>query len=234
MKWFKQLFSRCRLYDDLSEEIQEHLEEKIEELVASGMPRKEAAAAARREFGNVTLIEEDSRAVWQWPSIENLLMDVRYALRNLRKDYRFAFIAICALALGIGASTVVFSVVYSVFFRAVPYREFNRSVVLHMDNLGSAGGWKVRSYFFPEEMRAFREQNDVFEDVICYGRMRPTYDDGKSIRFFFLGRGGNDQYICLPRCPASAGPRDLAGRWTPRRSARVRNELSALAARVRR
>jgi putative ABC transport system permease protein len=187
MNWIKQLFSRRRLYDDLSEEIQEHLEEKIEELVASGMPRKEAAAAARREFGNVTLIEEDSRAVWQWPSIENLLMDVRYALRNLRKDYRFAFIAICALALGIGASTVVFSVVYSVFFRAVPYREFNRSVVLHMDNLGSAGGWKVRSYFFPEEMRAFREQNDVFEDVICYGRMRPTYDDGKSIRFFSWG-----------------------------------------------
>jgi putative ABC transport system permease protein len=187
MNWFKQLFSRRRLYDDLSEEIQAHLEEKIDELVASGMPRKEATRAARREFGNVTLIEEDSRAAWQWPSIENFLMDLRYSLRNLRKDYRFAFIAICALALGIGASTVVFSVVYSVFFRALPYKDFNRSVVLHMDNLGSAGEWKARSYFFPEETRAFREQNDVFEDVIGYARMRPTYDDGKSIRFFSWG-----------------------------------------------
>jgi len=145
MNWFKQLFSRRRLYDDLSEEIQEHLEEKIEEVVATGMPRKEATHAARREFGNVTLVEEDSRAAWQWSSIENFLMDLRYTLRNLRKDYRFAFIAICALALGIGASTVVFSVVYSVFFRALPYKDFNRSVVLHMDNLGSAGGWKIRS-----------------------------------------------------------------------------------------
>src|SRR6266566_6828686 len=59
MNWFKQLFSRRRLCNDLSEEIQAHLEEKIEEFVASGMPRKEAAAAARREFGNVTLTEQD-------------------------------------------------------------------------------------------------------------------------------------------------------------------------------
>ena len=69
MNWFKQLFSRRRLCNDLSEEIQAHLEEKIEEFVASGLPRKEAAAAARREFGNVTLTEQDSREIWRWPSM---------------------------------------------------------------------------------------------------------------------------------------------------------------------
>jgi len=53
------------LYNDLSDEIQEHLREKIEELVSGGMSRKEAAQAARREFGNVTLIGQDSRKVWQ-------------------------------------------------------------------------------------------------------------------------------------------------------------------------
>src|SRR5258708_846178 len=136
MKWLKRLFSRRRLYGELSEEIQEHLEEEIEELVAGGMTRREASAADRREFGNITLVEEDSRTVWRWPSIENFLMDVLYAFRNLRKDYHFALIAICALALGVGASTVVFSVVYSVFFHAFPYKDFNRSVVLNMNNLG--------------------------------------------------------------------------------------------------
>src|SRR5713101_2829584 len=65
MMWLKQLFSRRRLYNDLSEEIQAHLEEKIEELVASGMSRKEAAHAARREFGNVPLVEERSREASQ-------------------------------------------------------------------------------------------------------------------------------------------------------------------------
>jgi putative ABC transport system permease protein len=68
MMWLKQIFSRRRLYGDLSEEIREHLEEKIEELVAGGMSREEAAHAARREFGNVTLVEQDSRTVWRWAS----------------------------------------------------------------------------------------------------------------------------------------------------------------------
>ncbi len=60
MSWLTPLFSRRRIYSDLSAEIQEHLDERIEELIAGGMPKKDAEAAARREFGNVTLIAEDS------------------------------------------------------------------------------------------------------------------------------------------------------------------------------
>src|SRR5713101_9120419 len=109
MNWVKQLFSRRRLYDDLSEEIREHLEEKIEELVAGGMSRKEATYTARREFGNVRLMEEDSRVVWRWVAIEDFFMDVRFGARMLRKNPGFATIAIVTLALGIAVNTTIFS-----------------------------------------------------------------------------------------------------------------------------
>ncbi len=119
MTWFKQLFSRRGIYSDLSGEIQEHLEEKIDELVASGMSRKEASAAARREFGNVNLVEEDSRAVWRWASVESVFADVRYALRMLRKTPGFTLIAITILALGIGSNTAVFSLIDALLLRSL-------------------------------------------------------------------------------------------------------------------
>src|ERR1700721_3610544 len=113
MNWLKQLFSRRRLYSDLSNEMQEHLDEKIEEHVAAGIPRKEATAAARREFGNITLMEEDSRDVWRWLSLENFLADIRYGLRMLGRNPVFTVVGLLPIAMEMGANAGSFTFVKS-------------------------------------------------------------------------------------------------------------------------
>ncbi len=114
--------------------------------------------------------------------LDSLVRDFRYALRNLRKDRRFTIVAVFALALGIGASTVMFSVVYNILFDAFPYKDSGKSVVLGLRNLANAGGWKGRDSFGPGEFRAFREGNHVFEDMIGSQNERFFYDDGKETR----------------------------------------------------
>jgi len=119
MNWIKQYVLRRRHCRDLSEEIREHLAQKAEELVAAGMSTKGAVAAARREFGNVTLMEEDSHEVWRWSSWENFVADVRYSLRLLRKTPAFTLIAITILAIGIGSNTAVFSLIDALLLRSL-------------------------------------------------------------------------------------------------------------------
>src|SRR5262250_1563024 len=107
MTWLKQLFTRQRLYRELSEEIQAHLDEKVEELVADGMSREEAMRSARREFGNLGLTEENSREVWKWFLVEDFFLDVRYGWRALRHNPVFTTVALLTIAIGIAANTAV-------------------------------------------------------------------------------------------------------------------------------
>src|SRR5580658_10211616 len=139
MNLFKQLYLRSRMQNDLSAEIQQHIDERIEELVANGMSKKEATAAARREFGNVTLMKEDSRDVWRWPSLEDFLPDVRYGLRMLRRNPVFTAVGLLTIAIGIGANAAVFSVVNSVLLKPLNYPKSEELVSLHQIAPGAAG-----------------------------------------------------------------------------------------------
>ena len=79
MIWLKRIFTRKRRYDDLSVSIQEHIEERTDELMEEGMLREQAERKARREFGNVALIQERSREAWQWRTLESISADLRIA-----------------------------------------------------------------------------------------------------------------------------------------------------------
>ncbi|HMD99613.1 MAG TPA: ABC transporter permease [Terriglobia bacterium] len=164
MNWIQQLFSRRRLYGDLSAEIQEHLAEKIDELVEGGMSREEAAHAARREFGNVTLVEERSREVWQWPSLENFFMDVRYGARMLRKNSGFTAVAVFSLALGIGANTAIFSYVNALLLRPPPGVSAPAGLLAVWNHLPSGG---YMQYSYPDYVY-YRDHNTVFSGLAAY------------------------------------------------------------------
>lgn len=167
MSWLKQLFLRRKLYGDLSDEMRQHLDEKIEELVARGMSRKEAAAVARREFGNVGLLEEDSRDVWRWMSIENLLADVRYGLRMLGRNPVFTAVGLLTIAIGIGANGAVFSVVDGVLLKPLNYPNAGELVSLHQTAPGAAGLADFESGLLlsPSMYFTFAEQNRTFQSL---------------------------------------------------------------------
>jgi len=107
MNWIPNLFRRRKLYDDLTEEIRLHIEERAEQLIAAGISPAEAEREARLAFGNKTVLEERSREVWQWATLESTWADVRIAMRQLRRSPSFTVAAVFTLALAIGANAVV-------------------------------------------------------------------------------------------------------------------------------
>src|SRR3984957_2258868 len=167
MNWLKKLFSRRRLYNDLSVEMQQHLDEKIEELVATGMCRKDATAAARREFGNLSLLEEDSRDVWRWVLIENLFADVRYGLRMLGRNPVFTVVGLLTIAIGIGANAAVFSVVNSVLLKPLNYPNAEQLVSLHQIATGAPGLADFESglHLSPSMYFTYAEHNRAFQSL---------------------------------------------------------------------
>jgi predicted permease len=129
MNAFRRLLSRKRLYSELSQSMREHIDEHTDELIGEGLSREAAQVEAARRFGNRALIEERSREVWQWPTIENLLADTKIACRQLGRSPGFTFVAVLMMACGIGASTAIFSILDSILFAPYAFRSPEQIVI---------------------------------------------------------------------------------------------------------
>jgi putative ABC transport system permease protein len=169
----RELFVRRRIYDDLSEEIRQHLEEKADVLIAQGMSRRDAELAARREFGNVTHIEERGREAWMWPLAESLWADAKFAIRQLAKNLGFASAAVTTLALGIGATTAIFSMVEAVLLRPLSFPDSNRLVWIDQQD-HSLPGVAAESLSYPDYFD-WRAQNHTLSGIASYFDTGVTY-----------------------------------------------------------
>jgi putative ABC transport system permease protein len=147
---------------ELREELQFHLGEEVEQRQQDGLAEDEARWAARRELGNLAQVEESARAAWGWGRLEQLARDVRYGLRQIRRNPAFSAIAIATLALGIGGISAMFSAFDAVLIRPLPYADADRLVMIWDDFKNER-----RSGFYPTpfEWLEWRRLNTVFTDT---------------------------------------------------------------------
>ncbi len=157
-----------RQESELDEEIRFHLARETEERMAAGMSPEESRAAARRDFGNVTLMRELTREAWGWASAEALLQDTRGALRSMRRNPAFSAVAAGTMALAVGVNVVMFSVLNTVLFRPLPYRFPHELVMLWTETPGQDLRENRSAFWNVEEWRrwsrSFRDMA-VFDGV---------------------------------------------------------------------
>jgi putative ABC transport system permease protein len=213
--------------EELDEELRSHLEMAVQDRLERGETLEEAEAAVRREFGNVGLVKEVTRETWGWVWLEQLLQDLRYGLRSLRRAPGFTVVTVLTLALGIGANTAIFSVVYGTLLKPLPYRDAQRVLTLWQNDLRAG---KDRDDVAPANFVDWRERVKSFEEISALepyshnlmGEGEPeAFKSWRATEGFFRVMGADALYgrTFLPKDHVPGGPEAVVlsyGLWQRR------------------
>jgi putative ABC transport system permease protein len=189
MRWYQRFFRRARTERQLDAELRFHLEQQIADYVATGMTPEEARRRARLEFGGLDQVKEECRDIGAARFVETLIQDLRYGLRQLRRNPGFTAVAVITLALGIGANTAIFSVVNAVVLRPLPYPNSDRliwiseSIPALKSEAASGGDYVI-----------WKDQNHTLDRIAAYdtvyrGSLREGAPGPGSADFNLTGRG---------------------------------------------
>jgi putative ABC transport system permease protein len=151
------------LGSELREEMRSHLELAIDENIADGLSPAEARATARRRLGNESLAHELAVEAWHFPRLESVFQDLRYGMRGIRRSPGFSVVVILTLALGIGVNAAMFSVLYAVLLRPLPYPSSERLITLG-EATSKASGFSVSWINFQH----WRAENHSFENMAAW------------------------------------------------------------------
>jgi predicted permease len=175
MEWFNEIKRRIAAWlhrekfdQEMQDEMRLHLDLRETEHADRGLSADEAHSAAHRRFGNATRIQEKSREAWGWTWLEQLLQDVRYGLRTMRRNPGFTAVAVIALALGIGANTAVFSVVNAVLLRPLAYEDSDRLAVILYRGVDPVS---------PANFLDWQKDNHVFSRMAAAEYFEPNLSD---------------------------------------------------------
>ena len=157
-----------------------HLEERVDELVAAGMPKKQAEAQAKRDFGNVALLKETAREAWGWKWLDDLLVDLRFGVRMLRKNPVLTLAAVLTLALGIGANTAIFTLLYGLVLRSLPAPNATQLVrvgIASKADPNDEGGSVMTLHM----LEAFRAEQSAFRELSSWDDSEVLLQDTQGV-----------------------------------------------------
>jgi hypothetical protein len=179
MRWLRRLWHKRLAERQLESELTFHLEQQVADYIASGMSAEEARRRANLEFGGLERFKEECRETRPETHVHAFFYDLRYACRSLSKDLRFSLLVVFALTLGIGCSTIIFSIVYNGVLHPFPYKHAERLAALYVRNLAEPKDSSGRTMFSLAEIHAFQEKNHTFEEIAGWANWWVLYSNGQ-------------------------------------------------------
>ena len=183
----RSLFRRGAVDRELAEELRFHLDRLAGEHIAAGMPPAEARSRALRELGGLSQLHDECRDTRRVHYIDDLLRDLHYAVRGLRRSPGFAVLAILIVALGIGANTAVFSVVNAVLLKPLSYRDPDRIVTLS-NSMASEGTTALSKQVSIPDFQDWHDQSASFEAMAYYASRETAVMPGSTAEYTRVAR----------------------------------------------